>query len=129
MELFPYEPGEDDGRKEELHQIDVASYIAEFYPHLNFFHVPNESGVKSSAGFIEKRRRMGVKKGVSDNQILTRTRCGTYPFTVMELKAPAKRKKTSEDQDDFGAKVERDGGLFVVCWGYKAAKRFLQKYY
>lgn len=129
MEMFKHLLGEEDGRKEWLHQQDCFSYVSLHYPHLLFFHVPNETGVRSSPGLIEKRRRAGVRKGVSDNPILTPTRCGTYAFTCFELKAPEKSKKASKDQIQFGVDVELNGGLFVICWGAMAFRRFLQKYY
>lgn len=129
MELFKHLPEEEDGRKEWLHQQDCFSYVSLHYPHLLFFHVPNETGVRSSPGMIEKRRRAGVRKGVSDNPILTPTKCGTYSFTCFELKAPEKSKKASKDQIKFGFEVELSGGLFVICWGHLAFRRFLQKYY
>lgn len=129
MELFKHLPEEEDGRKEWLHQQDCFSYVSLHYPHLLFFHVPNETGVRSSPGMIEKRRRAGVRKGVSDNPILTPTKCGSYAFTCVEIKAPDKSKKASRDQIQFGADVELNGGLFVICWGHLAFRRFLQKYY
>lgn len=129
MEMFKHLPEEEDGRKEWLHQQDCFSYVSLHYPHLLFFHVPNETGVRSSPGLIEKRRRAGVRKGVSDNPILTPTKCGTYAFTAFELKAPDKSKKASNDQIQFGVDVELNGGLFVICWGHVAFRRFLKKYY
>lgn len=129
MELFKHLSEEEDGRKEWLHQQDCFSYVSLHYPHLLFFHVPNEVGLRVSAGVIEKRRRAGVRKGVSDNPILTPTKCGTYPFTCVEIKAPDKSKKASKDQIQFGVDVELNGGLFVICWGAMAFRRFLQKYY
>lgn len=129
MELFKHLPEEEDGRKEWLHQQDCFSYVSLHYPHLLFFHVPNETGVRSSPGLIEKRRRAGVRKGVSDNPILTPTKCGTYPYTTFELKPPDRTKKPSKDQIIFGEQVDINGGLFVICWGNLAFRRFLQKYY
>lgn len=129
MELFKHRPEEEDGRKEELHQMDCASWVTEHYPHLVFAHIPNESGVRSSAGFIEKRRRMGVLKGVSDNMILTPTVTGGYPFSVAELKRPMKNAKPSPEQITFGERIEMNGGLFVICWGMMSFRRFIHKFY
>lgn len=129
MEIFKHLPEEEDGRKEWLHQQDCFSWVSTHYPHLLFFHVPNETGVKSSPGSIEKRRRAGVRKGVSDNPILSPTTYGGFPFTTFELKAPDKSKKPSKDQIAFGERVEANGGLFVVCYGHLAFRRFINKYY
>ena len=129
MEIFKHLPEEEDGRKEWLHQQDCFSWVSTHYPHLLFFHVPNESGVRSSAGFIEKRRRSGVIKGVSDNQILTPTAIGGYAFSVCELKRPDKKAKPKPEQVAFGERVEANGGLFVVCYGNLAFRRFINKYY
>lgn len=129
MEIFKHLPEEEDGRKEWLHQQDCFSWVSTYYPNLLFFHVPNESGVRSSAGFIEKRRRSGVIKGVSDNQILTPTVTGGYAFSVCELKRPAKSARISPEQVAFGERVEANGGLFVVCYGHESFRRFINKYY
>jgi len=129
MEIYRHLPDEEDGRKEWLHQQDCFSWVSTHYPHLLFFHVPNESGVKSSAGFIEKRRRAGVLKGVSDNPIMTPTSNGGYAFTSCELKRPDKKSRISAEQFQFGEKVEKNGGLFVVCYGQMAFRRFLADYY
>lgn len=129
MELFPHLPEEEDGRFEWLHQQDCYAWVSLHYPHLIFAHISNETGVKSSAGLIEKRRRSGVVKGVSDNMILTPTRIGDYPFAMCEMKRPLKKAKPSPEQIAFGEKVELNGGLFVICWGLKAFKRFITKYY
>lgn len=129
MEIYRHLPEEEDGRKEWLHQQDCFSWVSTHYPHLLFFHVPNESGVKSSAGFIEKRRRAGVLKGVSDNEIMTPTSNGGYAFTSFELKRPDKKSRVSAEQFQFGEKVEKNGGLFVVCYGQMAFRRFLADYY
>lgn len=129
MEVFNFESGEDDGRKEELHQIDCTSYINLHYPELNYFHVANESGTRAAIQFIIKRERMGVKKGVHDMHILTPTKIGEYPFATVELKRPAKKSRVSPEQKQFGEKVLRDGGLSVVCYGHMAFRRFLNKYY
>jgi len=128
MEKFPHLPEEEDGRLEWLHQADCFSWVSEHHPWLVFAHVSNESGTKSSAGFIEKRRRMGVVKGVSDNMILTPTNAG-HPFSMVELKRPMKKSKPSPEQLAFGERLEANGGLFVVVWGHLAFRRFIQKYY
>lgn len=129
MEIFKHLPEEEDGRKEWLHQQDCFSWVSTHYPHLLFFHVPNEIGLKSSPGVTEKRRRSGVIKGVSDNPILTPTVTGGYAFSVCELKRPAKSAKVSPEQIAFGERVEANGGLFVVCYGNLAFRRFINKYY
>lgn len=129
IELFRHLPDEEDGRKEELHQIDCASYVEAHYPHLNFFHVANETGTKAKIQFVVKRQRMGVKKGVADMQIMTPTASGEFPFSSVELKRPDRGSRPSPDQKEYLSKVYRDGGLAVVCWGHMAFRRFLEKYY
>lgn len=129
MELFKHLSEEEDGRKEWLHQQDCFSYVSLHYPHLVFAHISNETGVASSAKFIDRRTRAGVVKGASDNMILTPTKIGDYPFSMCELKRPMKSAKPKPEQLEFGEKVEINGGLFVICWGSMAFRRFLQKYY
>lgn len=129
MEVFNFQPGEDDGRKEELHQIDCTSFIGAHYPDLNYFHVANETGTKAKIQFVMKRRAMGVKAGVHDMHILTPTRVGGFSFCTVELKRPDRKARVSPEQAEFGRKVDSDGGLSVICWGHMAFRRFLEKYY
>ncbi len=129
MVIYRHLPEEEDGRLEWLHQQDCFSYVSLHYPHLLFFHVPNETGTKAKVQYVEKRRRSGVLKGVSDNIILTPTFTGGYPFSVVELKRPAKSARISDDQKKFGARAEDVKGLFVVCYGVMAFRRFLADFY
>lgn len=129
MEIFKHLPEEEDGRKEWLHQQDCFSWVITHYPHLVFAHISNETGVPSSAKLIDRRSRAGVVKGASDNMILSPTTYGVYPFSMCELKRPDKKAKVSPEQVAFGERVESNGGLFVVCYGHLAFRRFINKYY
>lgn len=129
MEIYRHLPEEEDGRKEWLHQQDCFSWVSVHYPHLVFAHISNETGVPSSAKLIDRRTRAGVVKGASDNMILTPTVTGGYPFSMCELKRPDKKAKPKPEQLAFGERVEANGGLFVVCYGQMAFRRFLADYY
>ena len=129
MEVFNYLPGEDDGRKEELHQIDCASYIKNHRPDILMFHVANETGTKAAVQFVRKREAMGVMAGVADMIILRPTTTGGYPYSTVELKRPAKTARVNPNQKEFAANVDANGGLSVLCYGHLAFRRFLDKYY
>ena len=129
MIIYKHLPEEEDGRLEWLHQQDCFSYVSLHYPHLLFFHVPNETGKKTSAKAVSKRTRAGVVKGVSDNIILSPTSKGDHPFSAIELKRPSKSARLKPEQKSFGSRIDDGSGLFVVCYGVMAFRRFLADFY
>ena len=113
--------------KEDDDGISFYAWVTYHYPEVNIFHVANESGVSSSAGHIEKRRRKGVTQGVSDYIILTP---GIKPSAVIELKRRDRTKsKVSKDQIDFLERVASDGGYAAIAYGLDEAKKAFLQYY
>ena len=109
---------------------DAASFylwVALHHPKVNIFHVANESGFSSSAGHIEKRRRKGVRQGVSDYIILTPSR--GYGFAVIESKRRDRTKsKWQEGQREFLNQCSSDGGFAAVCYGLEEMKKAFNFY-
>lgn len=113
--------------KEDDDGISFYAWVIYHFPEVNIFHVANESGVSTSAGHIEKRRRKGVTQGVSDYIILTP---GIKSFAVIELKRKDKTKsKVSKDQIEFLDRVVSDGGYAAVAYGLEEAKKAFLQYY
>lgn len=113
--------------KEDTDQQAFIAWIRYHCPWVNVFHVTNESGTSSSAGFIEKRKRMGVTKGVSDNIILTPGH--DKSFAAMELKRRDRTKsKWQEGQREFLNQVVDDGGFASVSFGLECIKNSAKLY-
>lgn len=113
-------------RKEDLEQIESADWLRYHMPWVNAFHVPNET--RSNVQHGEKRRRMGVKGGVSDWIILTP---GIHhPYATPEMKRMDRSKsKLSSDQRDFLNQVNGDGGFPFVCYGAEMFKKGIRIYF
>lgn len=112
--------------KEDIEQIKSADWLSYNMPWVNAFHVPNETMAKAHYG--EKRRRMGVKGGVSDWVILTP---GFYhPFAVPEMKRLDRTKsKISTEQRIFLNHAHSDGGFSFVCYGVDMFKIGIRIYF
>lgn len=108
--------------KEETDQISYGLWMQHRFPDVLWFHVPNETGTRSGPQFIEKRRRMGVRSGVSDNVILTHGinhKCG-----LIELKRRDKTKsKVSKSQTDVLEAAVADGHFGAIAYGLDEIKK------
>lgn len=100
-------------RKEELEQIDCASWLQHNHPDRwpLCYHVPNET--KATAHYMQKRQKMGVKSGVSDIIDFGLVR-GAF-----ELKRLDRTKSTvSKEQREFLTGVDESGGFAAICYGF-----------
>ena len=108
--------------KEETDQISYGLWMQHSFPDVLWFHVPNETGTRSGPQFIEKRRRMGVRSGVSDNVILTHGinhKCG-----LIELKRRDKTKsKVSKSQTDVLEEAIAEGHFGAIAYGLEEIKK------
>ena len=108
--------------KEEIDQIGYGLWMQHRFPDVLWFHVPNETGTKSGPQFVEKRRRMGVRSGVSDNVILTHGinhKCG-----LIELKRQDKTKsKVSKSQTGVLEEAIVEGHFGAIAYGLEEIKK------
>lgn len=108
--------------KEETDQIGYGLWMQHRFPDVLWFHVPNETGTRSGPQFVEKRRRMGVRSGVSDNVILTsgiNHKCG-----LIELKRRDKTKSTvSKSQNQVLEEAIAEGHFGAVAYGLDEIKK------
>lgn len=108
--------------KEETDQISYGLWMQHSFPDVLWFHVPNETGTRSGPQFVEKRRRMGVRSGVSDNVILTHGinhKCG-----LIELKRRDKTKsKVSKSQTDVLEEAIVEGHFGAIAYGLEEIKK------
>lgn len=108
--------------KEETDQMAYGMWMQHRFPDVLWFHVPNETGTRSGPQFIEKRRRMGVRSGVSDNVILTHGinhKCG-----LIELKRLDKTKsKVSNSQTDVLEEAITEGHFGAIAYGLDEIKK------
>lgn len=112
--------------KEDIEQIKSADWLSYHMPWVNAFHVPNE--IKASVQYGEKRKRMGVKGGVSDWIILTPGL--NHPFAVPEMKRLDKTKsKISAEQKKFLSSSADCGGFSCVCYGAEMFKKSMRIYF
>lgn len=108
--------------KEETDQMAYGLWMQYRFPDVLWFHVPNETGTKSGPQFVEKRRKMGVRSGVSDNVILTNGvnhKCG-----LIELKRRDKTKsKVSPSQIEVLEAAILEGHFGAIAYGLEEIKR------
>lgn len=108
--------------KEETDQISYGLWMQHRFPNVLWFHVPNETGTKSGPQFVEKRRRMGVRSGVSDNVILTRGI--NHKCALIELKRRDKTKsKVSKSQTDVLEEAIVEGHFGAIAYGLEEIKK------
>ena len=104
-------------REEWAEQIDCMSWLEANHPD-RFplcFHTPNE--VKASAQYMQKRRKMGVKAGVSDIIDLGAIR------GLFELKRLDRTQSSvTTDQRKFLLAGAHSGAFAAVCYGFEAFK-------
>ena len=86
-------------------------------------HIANEYDGGAIGGF--QRKRLGVKKGVSDLLLALPTK--TYHGLWIELKRKEGGRVT-EEQQDWVNKMNAVGYLAVVCRGYEAAVKVICDY-
>lgn len=107
---------------EETDQMAYGLWMQYRFPSALWFHVPNETGTKSGPQFVEKRRKMGVRSGVSDNVILTNGvnhKCG-----LIELKRRDKTKsKVSLPQIEVLECAIAEGHFGAIAYGLEELKR------
>lgn len=108
--------------KEETDQISYGLWMQHRFPDVLWFHVPNETGTRSGPQFVEKRRRMGVRSGVSDNVILTRGI--NHKCALIELKRRDKTKsKVSKSQTDVLEEAILEGHFGAIAYGLDEIKK------
>lgn len=108
--------------KEETDQMAYGLWMQYRFPDVLWFHVPNETGTKSGPQFVEKRRKMGIRSGVSDNVILTNGvnhKCG-----LIELKRRDKTKSTvSKTQMQVLEEAYDEGHFPAIAYGLDELKK------
>jgi hypothetical protein len=107
--------------------LDWAQYNPILEQHL--IHIENERGCEYAAG--KRRKRKGVKKGVSD-LFLPYPQHGYYGLWI-EMKGPKNKKgykcaPVTEDQKKWLELMKRAGYDAVVCYGADAAIQKLTEY-
>lgn len=111
---------------EDEHQEAIFQWCAVrqgMYPELKLlYHVPNEG--KRDKLYAMALKRRGVKAGVPD-MCLPVARCG-YHGLYIELKVG--KNKTTNNQKDWIERLNEQGYLAVVCYGWEAAVDTLDKY-
>lgn len=108
--------------KEETDQIGYGLWMQHRFPDVLWFHVPNETGTRSGPQFVEKRRRMGVRSGVSDNVILTHGI--NHKCALIELKRRDKTKsKVSKSQTDVLEEAIVEGHFGAIAYGLEEIKK------
>lgn len=120
---------------ESSHQIALfaqCAYHVGKYPELRWFHAIPNGGLRSkvTAG---KLKAEGVKSGVSDTLLPVKRSC--YSGLYIEMKKPSLRpvKATSkggvsDDQQEFGEFVTKQGFYFAVCYDWQEAWNCLMWY-
>lgn len=119
---------------EDSEAINFMAHVRHHHPDIadDIFHVANEakSAARSegaAAAHGEKRKQMGVRKGVAD-YIVLRPLHG-FPFACIELK---RRKKkgigASKEQSQWLAERKGKGGWVCVAHGWEAALYALECY-
>lgn len=107
---------------ESTDQMAYGLWMQYRFPNALWFHVPNETGTKSGPQFVEKRRKMGVRSGVSDNVILTsgiNHKCG-----LIELKRQDRTKsKVSPAQIQVLEDAIEEGHFGAIAYGLRELKR------
>lgn len=106
---------------EETDQMEYGLWMQYRFPDALWFHVPNETGTKSGIQFVLKRQKMGVRKGVSDNVILTHGI--NHKCAMIELKRRDKAKsKVSKEQIAILEMAIREGHFAAIAYGAEQLK-------
>ncbi len=103
--------------------IQWANLSVKKHPELRWlFSVPN--GGQRSKAVAGKMKASGVKKGVYD-LILPVARKG---FTTLCIELKWGKNKLTQEQKEFKAFVESEGGKCVECWNWEEAKKEIEWY-
>lgn len=106
---------------EETDQMEYGLWMQYRFPDALWFHVPNETGTKSGIQFVLKRQKMGVRKGVSDNVILTHG--VNHKCAMIELKRRDKAKsKVSKEQMAILEMAVSEGHFAAIAYGAEQLK-------
>lgn len=107
---------------EETEQMTYGLWMDYHFPDVIWFHVPNETGTKSGAQFVIKRKKMGVKSGVSDVIILSNG--AAHSCAVMELKKEDRTKsQVSKCQRKFLEVAHKEGKFAAIAYGAEQLKK------
>jgi len=112
-------------RSETAEQMDCMSWLECHYPDRAglCFHPSNETTVdKRKPGWamhLEKRRRMGVKKGAPD--IIDLWGTDRWRSGVFELKAL--NGKATKEQVEFLESADARGSFCAICYGFEEFKK------
>lgn len=95
----------------------------------NLFAIPNAQkfggATKEQKIFtIQKLKREGLKKGVPD--LMMAIPKGGFSGMFIEMKA--NNNKTSDEQDEWIARLSKAGYKVAVCYGFEEAKQTILEY-
>ena len=109
-------------RNESLEQIDFVQWVKCHYPDLAKFMVAPINEIKAPIHYQDKLNKMGRRKGAHDVLFLT-----SQIFTIEFKKESGGT--VSQDQKEFGAAVESQGGTATACYGCEQAKVAFKEFY
>lgn len=106
-------------RSEDCEQIDAMGWLEKHYPERwpLIWHTPNE--IRASPLYMQKRKKMGVKSGVSDIVDFGLVRGA---FELKKLDRKAKGVRVSAAQRKFLQAVADTGGFAAICYGFEQFK-------
>ncbi len=122
MKKYKPKPLPKKSRDENLEQIDFVQWVKCHHPALAQFMVAPINEIKAPIHYQCKLNKMGRRKGAHDVLFLT------SPIFTIEFKKESGG-TVSEDQKEFGAAVESQGGTAVVCYGCEQAKIAFKEFY
>lgn len=104
-------------RAERAEHIDCVSWLEVTHPDRFplIFHCANE--IKANPMHMQRRQKMGVKRGVADLIDFGRYR-GAFELKVCD----SKQAKVTRDQIGFLALTAETGGFAAVCYGFDQFK-------
>lgn len=109
--------------EEQISLFEWAELMSGRYPQLELmYHIPN--GGKRDRTTAKRLKAEGVKSGVPDIHLPAPS--SGYHGLYIELKAGGNT--TTENQDDWLYKLNRQGYLAVVCYGWQRASEVIMAY-
>lgn len=108
-------------KEEDEHAYIFAEYCRKIG--IKSYHIANETGT-SNIGYIMKRRKMGVNKGIADYYVIIPISQNENIGIWIELKTEAKTSKQSPEQKEFEIEINKiKGSQYFLCrTGFEACE-------